>query len=104
MKYRVILNITLIVILLFGIWRVTMSNRHSDGHKLQSTQEQDEEFIDVFYTNTIEAIELEDTFRIEDYYITNRVHGSNRYYIDDNKVLWGYGNNEYLIFVYVGVL
>lgn len=34
-------------------------------------------------------------FHIEDYYITNSGNESNLYYIDENHVLWGAGNNEY---------
>lgn len=32
---------------------------------------------------------------IQDYYITNTGDPSNLYYIDENKVLWGCGNNNY---------
>ena len=32
---------------------------------------------------------------LSDCYITNRVAAGNRFYIDDNSVLWGYGGNTY---------
>ena len=32
---------------------------------------------------------------MEDFHIKNRVSGTNRYYIDENLVLWGYGFNDY---------
>lgn len=32
---------------------------------------------------------------MEDFHIKNRVSGKNRYYIDENLVLWGYGFNDY---------
>ena len=34
-------------------------------------------------------------FHISDYYITNKVIAGNRYYIDENHVLWGQGMNYY---------
>ncbi len=95
MKHREILGIALIFILAFCIWRISLVDNYKRDNEVKIGQEQEAEPMDVFYTNTIEVIELKDTFRIEDYYITNRVNSSNRYYIDDNKVLWGYGNNEY---------
>ena len=34
-------------------------------------------------------------FHISDYYITNKVIAGNRYYVDENHVLWGQGMNYY---------
>lgn len=49
----------------------------------------------VFYTKSQESIQLDDDFKIEDYYITNKVTGLNRFYIDKKSVLWGTGQNVY---------
>ena len=48
-----------------------------------------------FNTPDIKALEVEDDFHIEDYYITSRYGAFNHYYIDENKVLWATGSNEY---------
>lgn len=48
-----------------------------------------------FYTPDITALEISDTFNIEDYYITSRYSAANHFYIDENKTLWATGRNEY---------
>lgn len=49
----------------------------------------------VFYADTMEEVALTDQFRLEDYYITNKITAQTRYYIDQNTVLWAYGSNNY---------
>ena len=51
--------------------------------------------IPVFDVDSPEELELPDEFHLEDYYITNRTAAGNRYYIDGESVLWGYGGNDY---------
>ena len=53
------------------------------------------ESLAVFRVDDISVTKLRDEFDIEDYYITNKVIVDNRYYIDDDHVLWGYGRNVY---------
>ena len=53
------------------------------------------ELLKTFRVEDLEAVDLRDEFDIEDYYITNKVIVDNRYYIDDDHILWGYGRNEY---------
>lgn len=48
-----------------------------------------------FRVEDMDTVSLKDRFELSDYYITNKVTVSNRYYIDENNVLWGYGRNEY---------
>lgn len=48
-----------------------------------------------FNTPDIKSLEVEDDFHIEDYYITSKYGAFNHYYIDENKVLWATGGNEY---------
>ena len=49
----------------------------------------------VFYADTMEEVALTDQFRLENYYITNKITAQTRYYIDQNAVLWAYGYNNY---------
>ena len=53
------------------------------------------ESLAVFRVDDISATKLRDEFDIEDYYIKNKVIVDNRYYIDEDHVLWGYGRNVY---------
>lgn len=48
----------------------------------------------VFYIRREEDLLVSSPFRIEDYYITDRVTVCNHYYIDGDGVLWGSGHNE----------
>ena len=48
----------------------------------------------VFYIRRAEDLQVSSPFRIEDYYITDRVTVCNHYYIDGDGVLWGSGHNE----------
>lgn len=48
----------------------------------------------MFYSKEVELGKYKE-FSLEDYYITNKLIGENRYYIDDNSDLWGYGYNRY---------
>ncbi|HKM33818.1 MAG TPA: hypothetical protein VJY54_03645 [Lachnospiraceae bacterium] len=49
----------------------------------------------VFRVEDMKTVETKDEFSIEDYFIKNKVSGTNHYYIDENQVLWGYGYNKY---------
>ena len=53
------------------------------------------EALPVFYVEDLNAVQIGENFSLEDYYITNRYTFSNHYYIDENKVLWGTGSNEF---------
>lgn len=55
----------------------------------------DAETLPVFYVEDMKAIQIRDSFSLEDYYITSRYTASNHYYIDEDKVLWGTGRNEF---------
>ena len=48
-----------------------------------------------FQVDDMDAIKIDENFSLEDFHIKNRVSGTNRYYIDENLVLWGYGFNDY---------
>lgn len=48
-----------------------------------------------FRVGDLDTIRMNDKFELADYYITNKVTVSNRYYIDEDNVLWGYGKSEY---------
>lgn len=43
----------------------------------------------------LDALQIEDHFSLENYYITSRYTASNYYYIDEDGVLWGSGSNEF---------
>lgn len=49
----------------------------------------------VFYTKSLDVLGNKGKLDVEDYYITNRVTAGNHYYIDENAVLWGEGQNGY---------
>lgn len=49
----------------------------------------------VFFVGDMDALQIDDDFVLEDYYITSRYTASNHYYIDDDGVLWGFGKNEF---------
>lgn len=53
------------------------------------------EALPVFYVEDLDTVQIGDSFSLEDYYITSRYTASNHYYIDENKVLWGTGKNEF---------
>ena len=48
-----------------------------------------------FYTTDMSLLNQPEDFHISDYYITNKVIAGNRYYVDENHVLWGQGMNYY---------
>ena len=55
-----------------------------------------EEVVDPYIFEVNDLLETRmDKNQISDYYITNIGDPSNLYYIDDNKVLWGCGYNQY---------
>lgn len=49
----------------------------------------------VFYTHSPDLAEAADPLSLPDCYITNKVTYANRYFIDSQSTLWGYGRNEY---------
>lgn len=53
------------------------------------------EELPVFYVEDLNTIQIGESFSLEDYYITSRYTASNHYYIDEKKVLWGTGRNEF---------
>ena len=53
------------------------------------------EALKTFRVDDIKAVDLRDEFVIEDYYIKNKVILDNRFFIDEDQVLWGYGRNKY---------
>ena len=53
------------------------------------------EALPVFYVEDLNTIQIGESFSLEDCYITSRYTFSNHYYIDENKVLWGTGKNEF---------
>lgn len=59
------------------------------------SQTQNNEEQPIFYSDEPDLTRNTDSFSLEDYYITNKVAAGCRYYIDEQSVLWGYGNNAY---------
>ena len=57
--------------------------------------EEKAEALKTFRVEDMKSVDLRDEFVIEDYYIKNKVVVSNRYFIDEDRVLWGYGYNEF---------
>lgn len=50
----------------------------------------------VYEVESIDNLQLDNKeFHIENYYIKNQSNNLNRYYIDSDNVLWGYGRNDY---------
>lgn len=48
----------------------------------------------VFLVERLEQAQVPKEFELSSQYITNRVVAFNRFYIDDQSVLWGYGEND----------
>lgn len=61
----------------------------------QSVQQEENASMPVFRVEDMDILHWKGAFELSDYYITNKVVVDNRYYIDENKVLWGAGRNEY---------
>ncbi len=61
----------------------------------QSVQQEKNAAMPVFRVEDMDILHRKGAFELADYYITNKVVVDNRYYIDENKVLWGAGRNEY---------
>lgn len=61
----------------------------------QSVQQEENAAMPVFRVEDMDILHWKGAFELSDYYITNKVVVDNRYYIDENKVLWGAGRNEY---------
>lgn len=61
----------------------------------QSVQQEKNATMPVFRVEDMDILHWKGAFELADYYITNKVVVDNRYYIDENKVLWGAGRNEY---------
>lgn len=61
----------------------------------QTIPQEESAAMPVFRVSDMDIIRRKPSFELADYYITNKVIVDNRYFIDENKVLWGYGKNEY---------
>ena len=61
----------------------------------QSVQQEENASMPVFRVEDMDILHWKGAFELADYYITNKVVVDNRYYIDENKVLWGAGRNKY---------
>lgn len=61
----------------------------------EAKEETAEEDLPAFYVEDLNATKLKEDFILEDYYCKNQVTVTNRYRIDENRVLWGYGRNDY---------
>ena len=61
----------------------------------EAAGEEDNRGIPVVDVDSPEELEFPEEFHLEDFYITNRTAAGNRFYIDSESVLWGYGGNDY---------
>lgn len=98
-KYSSILIITLGILCLSGCGGKKADEMKTPVEKKletvkEETREADEKK-SVFYARDISVLDQSEDFHISDYYITNKVIVGNRYYIDENHVLWGQGMNYY---------
>lgn len=53
------------------------------------------EKLPAFYAEDLNVLQIGVSFSLEDYYITSRYTGKNHYFIDENGVLWGTGDNDF---------
>lgn len=60
----------------------------------EETGQVQEQNLPTIYIQQAEELQAPSPFRIENYYITERVTAYNRYYIDNDGILWGSGYNE----------
>ncbi|MDR2045279.1 MAG: hypothetical protein LBQ15_13195 [Clostridium sp.] len=49
----------------------------------------------IYLVEDMEDLHIGEPFDLTDYYLHNRIKARNYYYIDENNVLWGYGDNAY---------
>lgn len=54
-----------------------------------------ERVMGVFDAASMESLHIGEAFDLSSYYITNRSSAGNRFFIDEEHNLWGYGCNEY---------
>lgn len=91
--------IFLVIFLLTGCTENSNESKEVDTKIENSKSDEElqieEEKCPVFYTKAFDVLGNKGTLKIEDYYITNRVTAGNHYYIDENAVLWGEGQNAY---------
>lgn len=100
--------IMLIVGISFIILFKTIHSRQtkSDGFSAETSQstsispepsaaEPSNPILPSFFIESQEGLFINEQFNLNNYYITNRVKARNRFYIDENNALWGYGSNEY---------
>ena len=72
----------------------TGENNEENAGSDMMTDEKTEK-MPAFYVQDLNALQIEENFSLENYYITSRYTASNHYYIDENGVLWGTGKNEF---------
>lgn len=76
-------------------------NQREDGTALAESDSGNEQKtetaqpVKVFRVDSVEELYLDEPFQLERYHMTNRVTVDNHFFIDDDKVLWGYGRNSY---------
>lgn len=95
-KFR---RVLISVIMLFSaITLVACSNemlKTATGNAVSSETEPNDQAYGIFQVDNLDATDIDDNFLLEDLYIENRVSVMNRYFIDENHILWGYGYNNY---------
>lgn len=64
--------------------------KENDGEEEHAVQP-----VKTFRVDSVADLYLEEPFQPELYYLTNRVTLDNHFYIDEDKVLWGYGRNSF---------
>lgn len=96
---KILIYIFLFILLLTGCAEDSNDSKEADTKIVSSKSDEElqieEEKRPVFYTKSFDVLGNKGTLKIEDSYITNRVTAGNHYYIDENAVLWGEGQNAY---------
>lgn len=94
MKVTLFILILLLVVVIFYILiNTTPSNNELDSINETLIQENENQIAEVGKENTIDSVLPE--IQIHEQYIKNVGNSANLYYIDDQNVLWGAGENQY---------
>lgn len=62
---------------------------------VNNSDEETSATLPVFFADSLNLANMKEGFSISSLYCRNRKTGTNQYIIDEEQVLWGYGNNEF---------
>lgn len=101
-KKSIAIRIVLLFICVFILYgeytrqKAEVNRNNAEENVQDSPPAAEEHKYPVYLVESMDNLHLDsEEFNIENYFIRNECQYSNRYYIDSDNVLWGYGGNEY---------